>query len=259
MPFKSYIEPKDLRTDGYANISSMLKTIKYGELSQDEKPEVIVIKETFLLRNKMGNRLGVVTRSSKDHKSTVGDCSVLLHSDFIRDECSADNRGRLYYDVNDRLHEHFGSMSSLFRPAQSDKSLLIHYLNPRNKRRYIFVVFEMVCDDYPPPMFIKLKTRMDDAFVGFHDLKEVAVGIKKYNKTPIDVDENVFRVLKPKRFFQNKDSSILKGIEIKNSLISPSITLVTLQLHKFSRGSSGNGVEDRVAASLERCAGHHRR
>jgi hypothetical protein len=39
----------------------------------------------------------------------------------------------------------------------------------------------------------------------------------------------------------------------------PQILVITLQLHKFSRGSSGNGVEDRVAASLERCAGHHRR
>lgn len=230
MTLKSYIEPKDLPTDGFGNLSSMLETIKYGELSHEEKPEVIVIKETFLLRNKKGNKVGVVTRSSKDHRSTVGDCSVLLHGDFIRDECSADNRGKLHYDVNDRLHEHFGSMSSLFRPAQSEKSLLIHYVNPYNNRRYIFLVFEMMCEEYPPPMYIKLKTRIDDAFVGFHDIKEVAAGIKKYNKTPIDVDENVFRALKPKRFYQKNDTPILNNIEVKNSLISPSITLVKINL-----------------------------
>ena len=88
----------------------------------------------------------------------------------------------------------------------------------------------MVCDEFPPPMYIKLKTRMDDAFVGFHDLKDVEAGIKKYNKTPIEVDENVFRVLRPKRFFQNKNASILKSIDIQNSVISPSITLVNINL-----------------------------
>jgi hypothetical protein len=33
----------------------------------------------------------------------------------------------------------------------------------------------------------------------------------------------------------------------------------TLQLHKVPRGSSRKGIEDRVAASLWRCAGHHHR
>ena len=157
MPFKSYIEPSDFSTDGFRNLSSVLKVIKYGDIAEGEKPDVVVIKETFFLRNENGTKIGVFTRSSKDHKATVGDCSVLLHNDFLCEESTVDSRGKVYYDVNDRLHEHIGPFSSSFRPATSDQSLLIHYKNPHNGRRYIFAIFEMICSDFPPPLFIKLR------------------------------------------------------------------------------------------------------
>lgn len=229
MSLKSYIELRDLPTDGFSNLSSALKVIQYGDLAQGDKPDVIVIKESFFLRNQQGTKIGVFTRSSKDHKATLGDCRVLVNNDFMREEASVDNRGTVCYDVNDRLHEHFGPYSSLFRPAESSDSILIHFKNPSNGRKYIFAVFEMVCVDFPPPLFIKLKTRMEDAFVGFHEVKDVAAGIRKYNQTSIEVDESLIRLVKPRKFFQKPNASVFRA-EIKNSLVSPNLTLFKVNL-----------------------------
>lgn len=229
MSLKSYIEPQDLPTDGIANLSSALKVIRYGDLSQGDKPNVVVIKESFFLRNQDGTKIGVFTRSAKDHTATVGDCRVLLNNDFMIDEARVDNRGKVCYDVNDRLHEHLGPYSALFRPTAASDSVLIHYRNPNNGRKYIFAVFEMVCVDFPPPLFIKLKTRTEDAFVGFHEVKDVAAGIRKYNQTTIDVDEALIRLVRPRKFFQKTHTSVFRA-EIKNSLVSPNLTLFKVNL-----------------------------
>ena len=229
MPQKSYIEFKDIPTDGFANIPAVLNAMKFGELSQSEKTEVVVVKESFLLRNQKGNKVAIFTRSQKDHSSTVGDCSILLHSDFIKEESQIDNNGIVHYDVNDRLHEHLGSYSSVFSPAKTKNSTLVHYNNPYNHRKYIFIIFEMVCNDYPPPMFLKLKTRLEDSFIGMHDIKDASIGIKKYNKTPIDVDENVVKLVKPKGLIFNKNKSIL-NLDMKNSLVNPNLTLFKVNL-----------------------------
>jgi hypothetical protein len=229
MPYKSFIEYKDIPTDGFVDMPAVLKSMKYGQLAQTEKPEVVVIKESFLLRNQKGNKVVIFTRSQKDHSSTVGDCSILLHGDFIKEESQIDNNGIIHYDVNDRLHEHLGSFSSIFSPAKTKKSTLVHYHNPYNNRKYIFIIFEMVCNDYPPPMFLKLKTRLEDAFIGMHDIKDAATGIRKYNKTPIDVDENVIKLVKPNGLLYGKDKSIL-NLDIKSSLINPNLTLFKVNL-----------------------------
>jgi hypothetical protein len=229
MPIKSYIEPKDLPTDGFSNLSSALKVIQYGDIDHESKPDVIVVKESFFLRNKDGTKIGVFTRSSKDHKATLGDCRVLLNNDFMREEATVDNFGRVSYDVSDRLHEHLGSYSSLFRPAKTNDSVLVHFKNPNNGRRYLFAVFEMICVDFPPPLYLRLKTRIEDAFVGVHDIEDVAAGIEKYNQSTIDIDKNLIRLVKPKRFFQNANSSIFRA-EIKNSLVSPNLTLLKVNL-----------------------------
>lgn len=229
MPFKSYIEPKDLPTDGFRDLSSALSVIKYGDIGHDEKPDVIVVKESFFLRDSKGKKVGVFTRSSKDHSATLGDCRVLLNNDFMREEASVDNFGRVSYDVSDRLHEQLGKYSALFRPANAGKSILVHYKNETNNRRYIFAIFEMICVDFPPPFYIKLKTRMEDAFVGLHALKDVASGIKKYNKSTTEIDENLINLVRPKRIFQNQSASIFSA-DIKNSAVSANVTLLKVNL-----------------------------
>ena len=229
MPFKSYVEPGDLPTGGIKDFASLFPLIKYADVKHDEKREVIIIKESIILRNERGSKIGVLTRSSRDHNCTVGDCSVLLHNDFIKDECRSDNFGKFSYDINDRLHEHFGTFSSSFSPVKSKDSLLIHYENPLNAKKYIFVIFEMICNDYPPPMYLKLKTRVDDAFIGMQDVKDVNIGIRKYNKTPIDVDTKIVDLIKPKRFFNNKDTSVF-NFEIKPTLNTVNLTIIKLNI-----------------------------
>lgn len=229
MPYKSYVEFKDIPTDGFKNMPAVLKAMKFGELSHSEKPEVVVVKESFLLRNQKGTKVAIFTRSQKDHSSTVGDCSILLHGDFIKEESQIDNNGIIHYDVNDRLHEHLGTYSSVFEPAKTKNSTLIHYHNPYNNRKYIFIIFEMICNDYPPPMFMKLKSRLEDVYIGMHDIKDAAIGIRKYNKTPIDVDENLIKVVKPGGLFFNKNKSLI-NLDIKSSLINPNLTLLKVNL-----------------------------
>lgn len=229
MPTKSFVEFKDIPTDGFSNINALLKVMKYGELSHEEKTEVVVVKESFLLRNANGNKVAIFTRSQKDHRSTVGDCSILLHNDFMKEECNIDNSGIIHYDVNDRLHEHLGTYSSIFAPVKAKNSLLLHYINPYNQRKYVFIIFEMICNDYPPPMYLKLKSRLEDSFIGMHDTRDAKVGIKKYNKTPIDIDENVAKLIRPNRLLRSKEKSIL-NVDFKPALISPSLTLVKVNL-----------------------------
>ena len=229
MPIKSYIEPNDLPTDGISNFADTLNIIKYGEICHSEKPEVIVVKESFFLRNEKGTKIGVFTRSEKDHSATIGDCRVLVNSDFMREEAEVDNHGKVSYDVNARLHEHLGAHSSQFRPPSTDNSVVVHFTNPKNNRKYIFIVFEMVCVDFPPPLYLKLKTRKEDAFVGLHDVKDVAKGIDKYNKNSIEVDQNLINLVKPKRFFNNTDLSVFKT-NIKNSVVSSNVTLMKINL-----------------------------
>ncbi len=183
----------------------------------------------MFLRNENGSKIGVFTRSERDHRSTVGDCSILLHNDFIKDECSVNNLSRVNYDVNDRLHEHFGAYSASFKPATTNESLLVHYTNPYTKKRYIYVVFEMICTDYPPPMFLKLRTRMEDAFIGMQDVKDVTIGLRKYNKTPIEVDTKIAGLIKPKWLLSNKNRSVL-NVEIKSQLNAVNLTLLKVNV-----------------------------
>lgn len=71
MPFKSYIESEDIPTDGIRDFGSLFPLIRYGNIKHEEKQEVVVIKESILLRNETGNKVGVLTRSSRDHSRIV--------------------------------------------------------------------------------------------------------------------------------------------------------------------------------------------
>jgi hypothetical protein len=53
--------------------------------------------------------------------------------------------------------------------------------------------------------------------------------------------------------------SIQEALAVLKEKEGHASTEFTLQLHKVPRGSSRKGIEDRVAASLWRCAGHHHR
>lgn len=229
MPTKSYIEPKDIPIDGLKTLSSALKIIKYGEVSHSEKPEVIVVKESFLLRDKYGQRIGVFTRSPEDHKATLGDCRILVNGDFISSEARRDNYGKVSYAVSARLKEHLGAYSSQFRPVSAGNSVLLDFKNPTNDRRYVFIVFEMVCEDFPPPFHIKLRTRTADAFVGLHDRKTVLMGIKKYNKETTQIDEALIRSMK-KGWWQRPTLAPMLTAEGKASLFSGNLTIMKVNL-----------------------------
>ena len=77
-------------------------------------------------------------------------------------------------------------------------------------------------------MFLKLKTRMEDAFIGMQDVRDVITGIKKYNKTPIEVDTKIAELIKPKGVWSNKNRSVL-SLEIK-----PQINAVNLTIFKVN-------------------------
>lgn len=229
MPIKSYIEPKDLPTNGLSTLSSALDIIRYGNIAHNEKPDVIVVRESFLLRDKSGSKIGVFTRSSKDHQATTGDCRVLVNSDFMLNEAKSDNNRKVFYDTSARLHEHLGPFSSQFRPAKTDDSILIHFTNPNNARKYLFIIFEMICEDFPPPLYIPLKGRKVDSFVGLHDRKIVETGIKRYNKSTTEVDEVLIRAMKPRMFGRTISSSIFRG-EFRTSVISNNLTIFKVNI-----------------------------
>jgi hypothetical protein len=229
MPEKSYIEPQDLPTKGLSTLSSALDIIRFGNVAHNEKPDVIVVRESFLLRDKSGSKIGVFTRSPEDHRATVGDCRVLVNGDFMRNQAITDNNGKVCYNTSARLHEHLGPFSSQFRPAKTDDSILIHFINPLNNRKYIFIIFEMICEDFPPPLYIKLNGRRADSFVGLHDRITVNAGIKRYNKSTTEIDETLISAMKPKLFGQAISSSIFRG-EFKNSLVSNNLTILKFNL-----------------------------
>lgn len=226
---KSYIEPQDLPTDGLKSLPAVMDVIRYGNINHDEKPEVIVVKESFFLRDKSGSRVGVFTRSAKDHSATVGDCRVLVNGDFIKGQATKDNNGNVLYNTSSRLGEHLGPFSSQFTPVNSSNSLLVHFTNPTNNRKYVFIVFEMVCTDFPPPLHVPLETRTADAFVGLHDRKVVKAGIKRFNKSTTEVDEMLIHAMKPRFLNRSINSTIFRG-EMKNSILSNNLTVFKINL-----------------------------
>lgn len=99
---RSYIElsalPLEQLNTG-VKLSTILKETKYGEISETEKKDVIIVKEAFTLLDPKSKKIGVFTRSSDDHSTKIGDCSTLLCGNFDKQECTITKDGTIIYDV----------------------------------------------------------------------------------------------------------------------------------------------------------------
>jgi hypothetical protein len=188
---RSYIELPDLPLDRLGDgvsLPMVLSTTKYGPIAEPDKRDVIVLKEAFVLVDPKARRVGVFTRSERDHGTKIGQCSVLLCGNFDRDECTVTKDGLIIYDVKDRLHNYVREISGLFveTPRKSVPAVFFHDKD-RNKR-YLFLLFELTCDSRTLPLCYRLDNRTEDMFIGMRDIDEVRRGVERYNGTPFEVD-----------------------------------------------------------------------
>jgi hypothetical protein len=229
--YRSFLEVKDLPlaglTQGSISLASVLKTTKYEELSDDDKRDVIVVKEAFALLDPKQKKVGVFTRSDKDHGTKIGQCSTLLCSNFDVRECTVTNDADIIYDAHDRLHANLKEISGLFTQVKKKSIPAVYYEDTERGKRYLFLLFELTCNFDQLSLCYHLDSRRSDMFIGMRDIKEVSRGLHKFNKSSFDVDKALVDILKSKGgFFGGKFSFAEKLIEAKLA----SFTLVKFQL-----------------------------
>lgn len=169
-------------------------------ITEEQKRDVIVIKETFVLFDKNRQKLGVFTRSEDDHGSKIGQCSTLLCSNFERTECTITQDGMIIYDVKDRLHYYLREISGLFRERPQKQIPTIFFHDKKKDKRYLFLSFVLECDFRTLPLAYKLDNRQSDFFIGMRDIDEVVAAFGKFNRSSFEVDEFVVHNLKRRWF-----------------------------------------------------------
>lgn len=229
---RSYIElpalPLDHLNEGIG-LPAILNATKYGPITEEEKQEVIIVKEAFVLLDPKARCVGVVTRSDKDHGTQVGQCSTLLCGNFDRTECTLTPDGTIIYDIKDRLHNYMREISGLF--VESHRKVLpsVFFHDKQLNKRYLFLIFELTCDSREMPLCYHLDNRAEDMFIGMRDLVDVKRGLEKYNRTPFQIDKALIGALSQKRplpFLTGKFSIAEKVIDAKLA----SFTLVKFSL-----------------------------
>ena len=229
---RSYIElsalPLDHLNDGIG-LPAILDATKYGPITEDDKHEVVVLKEAFVLVDTRRHRVGVVTRSDKDHVSQVGDCSILLCGNFDRTECTLTPDGTIIYDVKDRLHNYIREISGLFVESRRKSLPCVFYHDKEKSKRYLFLLFELRCDSREIPLCYHLDNRAEDLFIGMRDLADIKRGVERYNRTPFQIDKALVGVF-PRggklHFLRSKFSVIEKIVDAKLA----SFTLIKFNL-----------------------------
>ncbi|MDD5131305.1 MAG: hypothetical protein PHH44_01460 [bacterium] len=217
---RSYIKIADLPLDRLNGLTLpvILDVTRYGPISEKQKEDVIVLKEAFVLLDPKARRVGVVTRSDKDHGTKIGQCSTLLCGNFKKNECTLTQDGMIIYDVKARLHNYMKEISGLFIESQKRSIPTIFFHDKERNKRYIFLIFELTCDSRDVPLCCRLDNREEDMFIGMRDLCDVQRGVEKYNYTQFEVDKSVVRMLSPKErrpLFSGKWSITDKIVEAK--------------------------------------------
>ena len=216
---RSYLEvaalPLDLMATGI-NLSSILQQTKYGAISEEDKREIIVLKEAFVFLDTKFRRVGVFTRSDQDHGTKIGECSALLCGNFDRRECTIAQDGSIIYDVKDRLHNYVKEISGLFVETKKRQIPTIYYHDKERGKRYLFLIFELSCQSQDVPLCYRLDNRNEDLFIGMRDIADVTRGVQKYNRSAFNVDRACIDSLPKKRsLFGGKFSLADKLIEAK--------------------------------------------
>lgn len=223
---RSYLEFKDFPLNSLqapVSLSSVLGVTKYGEISEADKKDVIVLKETFVLYDKRNSKLGVFTRSENDHGTKIGQCSTLLSSNFDRGECTITQDGTIIYDVKDRLHNYLREISGLFHERRQKQIPTIFFHDKKKGKRYLFLTFVLECDSHELPLCYKLDNRQGDMFIGMRDISEVNTAIARYNKSSFEVDKFVVQNLKRRLF-----PKLFGGITLEN------VNLIKIEVGDFS-------------------------
>jgi len=198
------------------NLASILKQTKYGVISEDDKRDLIVLKEAFVFLDPRLRRVGVFTRSDRDHGTKIGDCSTLLCGNFDRRECTITQDGSIIYDIKDRLHNYVKKISGLFVEPTKKQIPTIYYYDKERGKRYLFLIFELSCSSNDMPLYYRLDNRTEDLFIGMREIADVIRGVQKYNRSAFDVDKACVDSLPRKRLlFRGKFSLADKLIEAK--------------------------------------------
>lgn len=161
---RSYIElaelPLDRLGDGLA-LPTILKATRYGPITEQQKQDVVVLKEAFVLLDPKAKRVGVVTRSDKDHGTKIGQCSTLLCGNFDKSECTLTQDGTIIYDVKDRLHNYMKEISGLFVESRKRSLPTIFFHDRERNKRYLFLIFELTCDSREVPLCCHLDNHLN--------------------------------------------------------------------------------------------------
>ena len=219
--YRSFIELKDFPMDqlkGQMDLASILEATKYAEISEDEKQEVIILKESFIFLDKKLRRVGVFTRSDKDHGSKIGECSTLLSGNFDKTHCTVTNDGAILYNIKSRLDNYVREISSIFNEPARKKIPTIYFHDRERNKRYIFLIFELSCDSKEMPLCYRLDNRTEDLFIGMRDVADIARGVNKYNRSEFQIDKFLVRIFSEKAglpWFNGKFSVIDKLVDLK--------------------------------------------
>jgi hypothetical protein len=216
---RSYLElsalPLESMTTGM-QLSSILNQTKYDIISEEDKRDIIIVKEAFIFLDPKGRRVGAFTRSGQDHGTKIGECSTLLCGNFDRRECTITQDGCIIYDVKDRLHNYVKEISGLFVESKRRQIPTIFYHDKERGKRYVFLIFELVCQSSEMPLCYRLDNRREDLFIGMRDVDDVTRGLEKYNRSPFNVDKACIKSLPKRRsLFGSKFSLADKLIEAK--------------------------------------------
>lgn len=227
---RSFLELADLPIESISQgvkLSTILQKTKYGIISEEDKRDLIVVKEAFILVDAPRKRVGVFTRSDRDHGTKIGECSALLCGNFNLTECTLTKDGSIIYDVKDRLHNYVKEISGLFSESRKSFIPTIYYHDKERSKRYLFLIFELSCSSFDMPLWYRLDNRTEDMFIGMRDIADVQRGVQRYNRSAFNVDQACVDSLGPKRsFFRGKFGLADKLIEAKLA----SFTLIKFNL-----------------------------
>lgn len=230
MKEKSFIKLDKFPFDffnGDIPLSEIISLLEVGAVDEEYKKDIVVVKECFILLDSDKSKIGVFTRSSSDHHTKIGQCSILLSGNFCKSECTITENKEVIYDVNARLHLYMSQISGIMIKGYKGSSIPAVFVHDKTlNKRYIFFLFFISCDSSSMPLCYSIENRRDDVFIGMRDYSDIVSAIKKYNQSDFRVDRAILNVLEPKRQFPSiikKKIHLPKGKRTKSLLLTPEI------------------------------------
>lgn len=227
---KSFIEINKIAELDAITPVQLMGNICYDYFDESQKPDVFIVKESFILRDKKFKTIGVYTRTNLDHKSKIGDCSIVLSSDFDKSRCQIDGNGKMIYDVSSGLRMHFGLNAALFKPENTHPILISKYVDAKSNKKYINVFFDVVLFDPPAPIAYKLDTRLADHFIGLRTIGEIQNGLKRFNKGEFNIDMKILNLIKGRRGIFRNIWNKISGNEIDISAVKSEIAIIKINV-----------------------------